>query len=436
VRRVAIAVLVSGGGTNLQALIDAQAGGDLKSGKIRLVVSNRANAYALERARAAGIETLTIAPGAAFEEKLTAALERVGAELIVLAGFLSILSGDITRRYDGRIINIHPSLIPAFCGVGYYGLKVHKAVLAQGVKVTGATVHYVNEIPDGGKIIAQRAVEVLPGDTPELLQERVMRQAEWVLLPLAAEKVCRKILSAEARSLEDCLRQNAYPGRGILLGRSPDGADGVIAYFIMGRSENSRNRVFAETLDGIRTLAHEETKLTDPSLIIYHPVRQVGERIVVTNGDQTDTIRDQLLSGGTFEGALSTRAFEPDGPNWTPRISGLMEPDGSYRLAILKSADNRGSTCMRQYFEYPGRNGVGHLLHTYATDGDPLPSFRGEPVEVAVPGSADALAKLLWNSLNADNKISLYVRYTDLATGESETRILNKHGERVCKSLN
>ncbi|HWS42586.1 MAG TPA: phosphoribosylglycinamide formyltransferase [Pseudoflavonifractor sp.] len=428
-RRAAIAVLVSGGGTNLQALIDAQAGGDLKSGEIRLVVSSRADAYALERARTAGIEALTIVPGAAFEEKLTAALERAGAELIILAGFLSMLSGGFTRRYEGRIINVHPSLIPAFCGVGYYGLRVHRAVLAQGVKITGATVHYVNEIPDGGEIIAQRAVEVLPGDTPELLQERVMRQAEWVLLPAAAEQVCRQILSREAPSLERYLGQNPYPGRGILLGRSPGGAHGVIAYFIMGRSENSRNRVFAETLDGIRTLAYEERKLTDPSLVIYHPVRRVGERVVVTNGDQTDTVRDCLLSGGTFGEALSARAFEPDGPNWTPRISGLMEPDGSYRLAILKSADAQGSACLRQYFEYPGQPGAGHLLHTYAADGDPLPSFRGEPVEVAVPASADALAGLLWDSLNPDNKISLYVCYTDLATGARETRILNKHGE-------
>lgn len=426
-RRAAIAVLVSGGGTNLQALIDAQRDGALTSGEICLVVSNRADAYALERARRAGIAAAVILPGPAFEEELTAALEEAGAELIVLAGFLSVLSEEFTRRYEKRIINIHPSLIPAFCGRGYYGLRVHRAVLAQGVKMTGATVHYVNEIPDGGEIIAQRAVEVLPGDTAESLQERVMRQAEWVLLPQAAEQVCRRIISAEGLTLAAYLGQNPYPGRGILLGRSPDGTRSVLAYFIMGRSENSRNRVFAETPDGIRTLAYEESKLTDPSLIIYHPVRRVGERVVVTNGDQTDTVRDALLAGGTFEAALATRAFEPDGPNWTPRISGLLEPDGSYRLAILKSADAGGSACLRQYFEYPGQSGLGHLLHTYAADSSPLPSFRGEPVELAVPDSADELAALLWDSLDPDNKISLYVRYADLETGACETRILNKH---------
>ena len=193
-----IAVLVSGGGTNLQALIDAQEAGELKSGKIVLVIANKEGAYALERAARAGIPALTITRKAcgtqeAFEEALQKALEEAGAELIILAGFLSILSADFTRRWPERIINIHPALIPSFCGKGFYGLKVHEAALACGVKVTGATVHFVNEIPDGGRILLQKAVEVKEGDTPEILQRRVMEEAEWILLPQAAELVAKQI---------------------------------------------------------------------------------------------------------------------------------------------------------------------------------------------------------------------------------------------------
>ena len=204
--KIPVAVLVSGGGTNLQALLDAQLSGVLSSGCIRLVVSDRAGAYALERAGKAGVPTLELIKKdcggqAAFEAKLMEALEAAGAELIVLAGFLSILSADFTARYPRRIINIHPSLIPSFCGAGFYGLKVHEAALARGVKLTGATVHYVNEIPDGGEIIAQKAVEVLPGDTPEILQRRVMEQAEWILLPQAVEIACRNLPEAA-----DCAR--------------------------------------------------------------------------------------------------------------------------------------------------------------------------------------------------------------------------------------
>ena len=219
-RKIKIAVLVSGGGTNLQALIDAQSSGELHSGEIKLVISNKEGAYALERAKKAGIETLTVirkksgelngtAAGASskadglsdsdrecdkspqqdFEERLIGVLEAHGIELIILAGFMSILSADFTKRYPDRIINVHPALIPSFCGKGYYGLKVHEAALEYGVKVTGATVHFVNEIPDGGRIIAQKAVDILEGDTPEILQKRVMEQAEWILLPKAAEEV-------------------------------------------------------------------------------------------------------------------------------------------------------------------------------------------------------------------------------------------------------
>lgn len=197
-----IAVLVSGGGTNLQALIDAQKSGVLCSGEITLVVSNNADAYALERAKNAGISTAVLLKKelggqAGFEKALAETLEAHGIQVIILAGFMSILSGDFTKRYPKRILNVHPSLIPAFCGAGFYGLRVHEAALSYGVKVTGATVHFVNEIPDGGEIIAQKAVDILPGDTPERLQRRVMEQAEWILLPRAAEQVCAQIQNSE-----------------------------------------------------------------------------------------------------------------------------------------------------------------------------------------------------------------------------------------------
>ena len=225
------------------------------------------------------------------------------------------------------------------------------------------------------------------------------------------------------------LRGNPYPGRGIVLGRSPDGNKAVIAYFIMGRSENSRNRVFVETPDGIRTQAHDPSKMTDPSLIIYAPVRVFGSATVVTNGDQTDTIREGLAAGRSFAEALRKRTFEPDKPNYTPRISGLVDKDGGYTLSILKSADGNPASCRRYFFEYGDPlASQGHYIHTYMGDGDPLPSFEGEPEQVAIPcDTPEELADLVWDSLNADNKVSLFVRYIDLATGTWESVIKNKH---------
>ena len=225
------------------------------------------------------------------------------------------------------------------------------------------------------------------------------------------------------------LSGNPYPGRGILLGCSADGRRAVIAYFIMGRSENSRNRVFEITEDGIRTKAFDESRMTDPSLIIYHPVRVVDGTTIVTNGDQTDTVADAFRSGGSWVRALRTREFEPDGPNYTPRISGMVRPDGSYRLAILKSADGNPACCRRFFYEYDAPiAGQGHFISTYQTDGDPLPSFEGEPRTVELGDeTAAALADRLWNSLNADNKVSLLVRTIDLTTGQTDTAIKNKH---------
>ena len=231
----------------------------------------------------------------------------------------------------------------------------------------------------------------------------------------------------EIGSMAEKLANNTYPGRGIVLGQTPDGKKAVAAYFIMGRSVNSRNRVFVEEPDGIRTEAHDPSLLSDPSLIIYHPVRELGRGLIVTNGDQTDTIREYLEKGQTFETALRTRGFEPDGPNWTPRISGLLSPDGSYKLSILKSADAEGSACVRNYFSYPPIPGLGHFIHTYVCDGSPIPTFQGEPERVAIPNNIDDFTCELWKNLNEDNKISLFVRYTDLEKRTYEQRILNKH---------
>ena len=228
--------------------------------------------------------------------------------------------------------------------------------------------------------------------------------------------------------LTELLAANPYPGRGIALGRSADGKRAVIVYFIMGRSENSRNRVFEETVDGIRTRAFDESKMTDPALIIYHPVRVVEGTTIVTNGDQTDTIAEAFREGKSFVRALRTREFEPDGPHWTPRISGLLAPDGSYKLSILKAADAAGSACVRETFEYPALPGTGHFISTYETDGDPLPSFRGEPKTVSLGNEGvQALADQVWAALNADNKVSLFVRTVELETGKTETAIINKH---------
>ena len=225
------------------------------------------------------------------------------------------------------------------------------------------------------------------------------------------------------------LREHPYPGRGIVLGRSADNQKAVIAYFIMGRSENSRNRIFEATEDGIRTRAYDESKMTDPSLIIYHPVRIAGRGVVVTNGDQTDTIRDCLLRGITFNEALRTRCFEPDPPNYTPRISGLLAPDGSFKLSILKSADGNPDCNLRYFFEYDAPPaGEGRFIHTYQENADPLPSFEGEPRRVALTApDAKTLADEIWSHLNEENKVSLYVCYRDLSTGRMDTVILNKH---------
>ena len=227
------------------------------------------------------------------------------------------------------------------------------------------------------------------------------------------------------------LTNNSYPGRGILLGKSSDGKHALIAYFIMGRSENSRNRVFVEDGAGIKTQAFDPSKLTDPSLIIYSPVRVLGDTTVVTNGDQTDTVYDFLKEGKSFEAALRTRTFEPDPPNFTPRISGVLRVSGgkmSYALSILKSDKGCGASAVRYFYEYENPvSGEGRFIHTYRCDGNPIPSFEGEPKSVAIGSDFDACTDEIWNSLNADNKVSLFTRVICLADGSVRTRIINKH---------
>lgn len=232
-------------------------------------------------------------------------------------------------------------------------------------------------------------------------------------------------------SLEAELKGNTYPGRGIVIGKSKDGKYAVTAYFIMGRSENSRNRIFVEEGEGIRTQAFDPSKLSDPSLIIYAPVRVLGNKTIVTNGDQTDTIYELMDQQQTFEQALRTRKFEPDAPNYTPRISGIMHLENgeyNYAMSILKSSNGDPKSCNRYTFAYENPlNGEGHFIHTYMGDGNPLPSFEGEPKLVELDGDIDQLARNIWDSLNEENKVSLFVRYIEIETGKYETRIVNKN---------
>ena len=232
-------------------------------------------------------------------------------------------------------------------------------------------------------------------------------------------------------SLSEELKSNAYPGRGIVLGKTPDGKKAVAAYFIMGRSSNSRNRVFVEDGEGIRTQAFDPSKMEDPSLIIYAPVRVLGNKTIVTNGDQTDTIYEGMDKQMTFEQSLRSREFEPDGPNYTPRISGIMHIENghyNYAMSILKSNNGDPKSCCRFTYAYENPvDGEGRFIHTYMHDGDPLPSFEGEPKVVGISGDIDAFTKEVWESLNEDNKVSLFVRFIDIETGKYETKIVNKN---------
>ncbi len=231
-------------------------------------------------------------------------------------------------------------------------------------------------------------------------------------------------------AIEELITGNPYVGRGIVIGKSADGKNAVTAYFIMGRSQNSRNRIFTETDGEVFTEPFDRSKVQDPSLIIYAAIRQLENNLIVTNGDQTDTIYDGLAHGLSFSEALRSRAFEPDGPNFTPRISGMLtfgNGDFCYQMSILKSIDEEGSDCARYTFEYPSKAGLGHFLHTYVTDGNPIPTFQGEPERVAIPDDIDDFTEALWNALDENNRISLYVRYTDIETGAVSESLINKN---------
>lgn len=426
-----IAVLASGGGTNLQALFDAQANGILHSGSICLVVCDKCDAYALQRAEQQNVPAFCLSRKilgrTVMEEQLHCLLDRYQADLIVLAGFLTILSEDFVKRYPRKIVNIHPSLIPSFCGKGFYGHHVHEAAIERGVKLSGATVHFVNEIPDGGEILSQRALAVLPEDTPTTLAERILTTIEWPLLSETVEAVCKQ--QEEEMQLEEYLKNNAYPGRGILVGKAEDGR-AVVAYFITARSKHSRNRVLCQVGKEIRTEAVDPSLLVDPSLIIYPAFKPTEGRLVVSNGDQTQTVVDLMSEGKSFEQALSTREYEPDEPNFTPRITALLslKQDYSYTLSILKHKDGE---CERVYFNYENTPpGEGHLIHTYEGDGNPLPTFSGEPRSMMVKGGVAALSQAIWNSLDAQNRVALAVQFIDLATGNVEQQIINAQ-ERI-----
>lgn len=234
----------------------------------------------------------------------------------------------------------------------------------------------------------------------------------------------------DINKISDLLSVNTYPGRGIVIGKTPDGKKAAFAYFIMGRSENSRNRIFTEKDGAVYTEPFDVSKVEDPSLVIYAAVRSIGNKTIVTNGDQTDTIYDYIKDGKSFEQALDTRCFEPDGPNWTPRISGLLTFENgefTYKMSILKSADAEGSACNRFTYNYAPLSGLGHFIHTYNCDGNPIPTFSKEPERVTVSDDIDEYTTEIWNSLNEANRISLYVSFIDLETGKADSRLINKN---------
>lgn len=413
-----ICVLVSGGGTNLQALIDAQDNKILQSGRLVHVISSNKDAYAITRALKAGIPVSVIEYDKNFEASVLEALREYKPDIIVLAGFMHILSKSFIDNCNAKIINVHPSLIPSFCGKGFYGLRVHEAVLNSGVKLTGATVHLVNEIPDGGEILSQKAVEILPDDTPQRLQRRVMEQAEWIILPRAVEDMCTKL---EPKIFPYPIK---YPGRGIITGYTTSGKI-MLAYFIMGRSKSSKARIFERLGDELIIRLTEHDKNFDSTLILYSPIRIHGENVIVTNGDQTDTVYEYLKAGKTFEQALRTREYEPDAPHYTPRISALINKAG-YRQSILKRSG-------KFFYEYDRTEGLGHMIHTYDHDVMPcaaLPSFMGEPREIHIPAintaeEFNSFASLLWDALDEDYRVALYVRCYDAEFTSYNDKLFN-----------
>lgn len=300
------------------------------------------------------------------------------------------------------------------------GMELYKIKFDFGYDQDG-NVMLIDEIASGNK----KEYEIKKN------QGNKKRAKDWdSAVPAFANRKGHDMNVYEIHGIDGLISNNPYVGRGIVVGKSADGKYAVSAYFIMGRSANSRNRVFAIRDGVVYTEPFDASKVEDPSLIIYAAVREYGNHLVVTNGDQTDTVVKGLANGKSFDEALERRCFEPDAPNWTPRISAMLtfaSGDFSYRMSILKSIDAEGTDCARYGFSYPSKAGLGHFLHTYVTDGNPIPTFQGEPERVEIPNDMDAFTETLWNALNEQNRISLYVRYTDLATGDRRERIINKN---------
>ncbi len=428
---IRICALVSGSGTDLQAMLDKQQQGILKTGSIVLVASDKADAPALQRSLALGIASVGFDKKqlgkTRFEEQLLALMQAHQIDLIVLAGFLTILSSSVIHAYENRMVNIHPSLIPSFCGKGYYGIRVHQAAIERGVKLSGATVHLVTEEADAGPILAQQALAVLENDTAESLGKRILETIEWELLPRTVEQYCQ--ILEQNMNLKKTLQALRYPGRGIVCGMNDEGHS-IIAYFITARSTHSKNRQLLASGTTVRTDAIDPSLVKDPSLIIYRAMEQSGSKIVVSNGDQTDTILEGLEHNQDMSESLKTRTFEPDEPNYTSRISGVvdLENGGAYTLSILR---RKKGDCERSYFPYQNPiSGKGHLIHTYQKDAEPLPPFVGEPKQVTLKGSGSSLAKEIWESLDSEYKVALCVRETNLSTGSFELFLINAQQRR------
>ncbi len=425
---IRIAVLVSGSGTNLQALLDA----DLPPGKIVLVASDKVDAPALGRSKRMGIPSIGFDRKAmgrkALEQALVDLLDDYAVDLIVLSGFLTILSPSFVHAYRNRIINIHPSLLPSFGGKGYYGERVHEAVLKRRVKLSGATVHLVTEEADEGPILAQQALAVADDDTPDSLGRRIRETIEWTLLPKTVQQYCRKL--EEEMELETYLKGLRYPGRGILCGVSEEGK-ALLIYFITARSTHSKNRMLVAQNEVVRTQAIDESLVIDPSLIIYRALDRLGNTFVVANGDQSDAILAALADGRSFEEGLSNSTFEPDEPNYTPRISAVYQADGagSYTISILRRQED--GSCEHAFFPY-GRfaRGEGHVIHTYEKEAEPLPSFAGEPRRVLLKGSGEALAQSVWLSLDERVRVGLCMKEIDLDSHQVQTIIINAEERR------
>lgn len=426
---IRIAVMVSGTGTNLKALLDAQQEKTLVHGRISLVLSDTQCAPALSKAQQYGIPCFAIdrrALGKAqFEEAALAILSRQCIDLIVLAGFMTILSERFIASYPNRIINIHPSLIPSFCGKGYYGSRVHEAVLKKGVKFSGATVHLANADADEGPILEQGIVRVEDDDTPQSLAKRILEQVEWKILPKAVEEYCLKM--EKEQDLTSLLGSIRYPGRGIICGRAENG-NAMIAYFITARSAHSKNRKLIEKDGALFTEAIDASLLVDPSLIIYRAMDLYEQHLIVANGDQSDTIIEGLKANQSLESSLQGRCYEPDDPNYTPRISAVYSlSDFSYTFSILRHFE---SSCQRCHTHYSQpQPGHGHLIHTYEGDGNPLPSFSGSPKVIRIQGSREEFAALLWNTLDHEYRVALAVREV-FSDARVQTTIINADQRR------